>query len=60
MLQRGVAMLQLSVVLYWCSLTFAAGLPSTSPHAYDGMPSGDYSTEWQKCTHLSSDECARS
>ena len=27
--------------------------PATFPHVYPGMPTGDYSAEWQKCASLS-------
>lgn len=44
----GGSVLVLLVTVSQCGLGFAA-LPSTFPTAYPGMPSGDYSPQWQTC-----------
>ena len=42
------------LVLAAVTLTFVSGQSSTAgsfPHAYPGMPTGDFSPEWQSCEH---------
>ncbi|KAF5358669.1 hypothetical protein D9758_007755 [Tetrapyrgos nigripes] len=45
----GIAALGVSVIPAWPWTTvLAANLPSTFPHNYTGIPSGDFSPEWQE------------